>query len=145
MQTKFLLAGAVLAAGLAGWLFLRPGDTPQTASGQGASASAPVAAVTMPATLTDNARIGQRAFAAKCADCHGPDATGRDGLGPPLIHRIYEPSHHGDEAFQLAVVRGVRAHHWKFGDMAPVPGLSRADVGMIVAYIREVQRANGIQ
>ena len=28
--------------------------------------------------------------------------------------------------------------------MPPVKGLTRGDVAMIVAYIREVQRANGI-
>jgi len=39
---------------------------------------------------------------------------------------------------------GVRAHHWSFGNMPAVEGLTRADVKMIIAYIRELQRANGI-
>jgi len=38
---------------------------------------------------------------------------------------------------------GVR--HWRFGDMPPVEGLSRRDVAAIVAYVRELQRANGIR
>ena len=39
---------------------------------------------------------------------------------------------------------GVRAHHWYFGDMPAVEGLTRGDMTMIVAYIRELQRANDI-
>lgn len=48
-------------------------------------------------------------------------------------------------AFQMAVAQGVRAHHWPFGDMPPQAGLTREDVGNIVAYVRALQRANGIE
>ncbi len=70
-------------------------------------------------------------------------AAGSD-KGPPLIHVIYEPSHHADMAFVMAMRNGVRAHHWPFGDMAPVEGLSLADMEAIIAFVREVQVANGI-
>ena len=70
---------------------------------------------------------------------------GQEEVAPPLVHIIYEPGHHGDESFQRAVALGVRAHHWRFGNMAPVEGLTREDVALIVAYIRELQRANGIE
>ena len=60
------------------------------------------------------------------------------------MHKIYEPSHHGDESFQLAVAQGVRAKHWRFGNMAALEGLTRADVSAIIAYVRELQRVNGI-
>jgi hypothetical protein len=56
----------------------------------------------------------------------------------------YAPNHHGDEAFQRAVVAGVQPHHWNFGPMVPVEGLSRDDVSKIVAYVRSVQEAEGI-
>ncbi|MGR3452602.1 c-type cytochrome [Pseudooceanicola sp.] len=102
-------------------------------------------AITVPESLTPEATMGQRAFDATCAACHGENATGRRGFGPPLVHRIYEPSHHSDMAFQLAVQNGVRAHHWKFGDMPPQSGLTPSDVANIVAYVRELQRANGIE
>ncbi len=59
---------------------------------------------------------------------------------PPLVHKIYEPGHHADGAFLLAVSRGVRAHHWPFGDMPPVDGVSQEDVQKIVAYVRALQR-----
>ena len=95
--------------------------------------------------LSGNEALGETAFTAKCASCHGENAAGRNGMGPPLVHKIYEPSHHGDHAFLLAAQNGVRAHHWPFGDMAPVEGLTHSDVANIVAYVRALQRANGIQ
>ena len=100
--------------------------------------------VTVPETLSANAEIGKVAFEAKCAVCHGANAAGQDGVAPPLVHKIYEPSHHGDAAFLLAAKNGVRAHHWRFGNMPAVEGVTDADVKMIVAYVRELQRANGI-
>jgi hypothetical protein len=47
-------------------------------------------------------------------------------------------------SFQLAVQNGVRAHHWKYGNMPPVEGLTKGDVRGIIAYVRELQRENGI-
>jgi mono/diheme cytochrome c family protein len=98
--------------------------------------------VVMPA-LTTNALEGQDLFAANCASCHGANGSG-SGKGPPLIHIIYEPSHHGDAAFVMAMRQGVRAHHWQFGDMAPIEGLSVEDMQAIITFVREVQVANGI-
>ncbi len=100
--------------------------------------------VTVPETLSANAEIGKVVFEAKCAICHGENAAGQDGVAPPLVHKIYEPSHHGDAAFLLAAKNGVRAHHWRFGNMPPVEDVTDGDVKMIIAYVRELQRANGI-
>ena len=108
------------------------------------NATTALASVTLPDAFSPNAQIGQRVFEAKCAACHGINAVGQDGVAPPLVHKIYEPSHHGDESFQRAAVLGVRAHHWRFGDMPPVEGITPGDVTMIIAYVRELQRANGI-
>lgn len=141
MRRRAWLAGlaglAVLTTGGVG--YLRLADTPSPAA-PGAPAMVEVA---MPA-LSETAQAGQAAFSAHCAVCHGAQADGRLGLGPPLIHRIYEPGHHGDMAFRLAPLRGVRAHHWRFGDMPPVPGLQEDEMTAIIAFVREVQRANGI-
>jgi mono/diheme cytochrome c family protein len=87
---------------------------------------------------------GQELFATNCAVCHGPAADGSPA-GPPLVHEIYEPSHHSDEAFQVAVANGVQAHHWDFGPMPPIAGLDRDDVADITAWVREQQRAAGIE
>ena len=71
-------------------------------------------------------------------------AVGTD-VGPPLIHSVYEPNHHGDIAFQRAAKFGVRAHHWTFGNMPPVPEVDEAAVEKITAYVRWLQQAAGIQ
>lgn len=128
----FILAAVALAA-----LLARNGT--EASTGQAAPA-----AVVLPAAFSDQAKMGERVFNAVCAACHGAAAAGTD-VGPPLVHRIYEPSHHGDHAFEMAVANGVRAHHWTFGDMPPQPALTRADLNTVIAYIRELQRANGIE
>lgn len=98
----------------------------------------------LPVELSKVAQIGKIAFQSNCLACHGENAVGQKGVAPPLIHKIYEPSHHGDESFQRAVAVGVRAHHWKFGNMPSIEGLTRGDVKAIIAYVRELQEANGI-
>jgi mono/diheme cytochrome c family protein len=82
-------------------------------------------------------------FTANCAACHGRLAAGTD-VGPPLVHIYYEPGHHADIAFRRAVELGVRPHHWNFGPMPPVPGLSEAQIAAITAYLRWLQRQAGI-
>ncbi len=93
--------------------------------------------------LSSAAQMGRIAFDENCAACHGAKAAGSDN-GPPLVHKIYESSHHADFAFQMAAKGGVRAHHWRFGDMPPVPGVTEKQVEWIVTYVREIQRENGI-
>lgn len=110
----------------------------------GTKPNSALVSVTLPEQLSDNAIIGKRIFEAKCASCHGRNAAGQKGVAPPLIHKIYEPSHHGDESFQRAAALGVRAHHWPFGNMPPIDGLTRAKVSTIITYVRELQRTNGI-
>jgi mono/diheme cytochrome c family protein len=95
-----------------------------------------------PAAAVDPER-GAALFDANCAACHGPQASGTT-LGPPLVHEVYEPGHHSDEAFQLAVARGSPQHHWTFGPMPAIPGLDRQQVADITAYVRELQREAGI-
>ncbi len=87
---------------------------------------------------------GQEKFAANCAACHGARADGTPA-GPPLVHEIYEPSHHGDGSFLSAVQRGVEPHHWEFGAMPAIPGVDVEDVADIVAYVRSLQREAGIE
>lgn len=103
-----------------------------------------IAYVKVPAVFSPEAQMGERAFNAVCAVCHGANAGGINGTAPPLVHIFYESTHHGDAAFFAAAQNGVRAHHWQFGDMAPVTGLTKADIGNIVAYVRALQRENGI-
>ena len=143
MKSTIAIA-AILVAGGVGYAMWPA--APQTADSDTATTmeDGVLADVLLPEALSQNAQIGQLGFEAKCAACHGLNAAGQDGVAPPLVHIIYEPSHHGDEAFQRAAAMGVRGHHWPFGDMPPVEGVTRGDVTMIIAYIRELQRANGI-
>ena len=89
-------------------------------------------------------QVGETKFTANCAACHGKQAAGTDH-GPPLVHKIYEPNHHGDPAFQLAAANGVTAHHWEFGNMPKIEAVTPGDVDQIVKYVRWLQRQAGIQ
>lgn len=131
----------VLALGFVVWPATN--NSSQSSTDAGPSGSALVKVV-LPEEFSQNAQIGMNGFEAKCAVCHGANAAGQDGVAPPLIHIIYEPNHHGDESFQRAAVQGVPSHHWPFGNMPAVEGVTRSDVTMIIAYIRELQSANGI-
>lgn len=123
----------VAAAAVALYRVTGNGGGPQTVSAQ----------LVIP-ELGAQAQAGKALFDANCSTCHGANAAGTAEAGPPLVHRIYEPNHHGDIAFQLAAKQGVRAHHWSFGDMPPVPSVSEQDIDRIVAYVRTLQKANGI-
>ena len=87
---------------------------------------------------------GAELYAQACATCHGADLTGTD-KGPPFLDAIYRPGHHADPAFFLAAKRGARAHHWNFGDMPPVEGISDQQIDAIVAFVRTRQREAGIE
>lgn len=139
MPRRLLLLMCVVLIAAGGYfLFERSSDEPSVEQGQ-----AMVEVVIPPLDATT--KLGERLFNESCASCHGANAAGQQGIAPPLVHKIYEPGHHADGAFFLAVKQGVRAHHWPFGDMPPVEGLTQKDVERIVAYVRLLQKANGIQ
>lgn len=87
--------------------------------------------------------LGMKKFKASCAACHGEWAEGTE-QGPPLIHGFYKPSHHSDTAFYRAALTGVQAHHWQFGNMPPVEGITRKDMDRIIPYIRWLQKEKGV-
>ncbi len=93
--------------------------------------------------LSEAALAGEKLFVANCSACHGEKADGT-GQGPPLVHQIYEPGHHSNASFVIAVARGVRAHHWDFGNMPAVPSLEIDEIHQVICYVRELQLANGI-
>lgn len=87
---------------------------------------------------------GSDLYAASCAECHGADLRGTE-RGPSHLSFLYEPNHHGDGAFQVAVMAGVPQHHWDFGSMPPIGGLTDAEVEAIIAFVREQQRVEGFE
>jgi mono/diheme cytochrome c family protein len=101
-----------------------------------------LAQLTLPPTPAEH-REGDSLFAANCASCHGESGRG-SAQGPPLLHIIYEPSHHSDAAFVLAARTGVAAHHWRFGNMPPQPQVDSIALRKIIAYVRWAQREVGI-
>jgi len=136
----FIIAVIAMLAIGAGLWWQFSGDSAPTMTQQ---TGGPMVAVTLPESLTAVAQDGKILFERSCAACHGENAAGSD-KGPPLVHRIYEPNHHGDQAFLLAARNGVRSHHWQFGNMPPRPEVREPEVAAIVAYVRELQKANGI-
>ncbi len=99
---------------------------------------------TVPHLTQADLEEGERLFDRFCAACHGARASGTE-QGPPLVHRVYEPAHHGDYAFVRAVTTGVRAHHWSFGDMPPVEEIEPEQIIKVIGYIRLLQREAGIR
>jgi mono/diheme cytochrome c family protein len=82
---------------------------------------------------------GQLLYEKYCSSCHGLKLDGTD-QGPPLIHPYYKPSHHGDKSFYRAALQGVRQHHWNFGDMRPVEGMTPGKMDSLVPYVRYYQQ-----
>lgn len=107
----------------------------------GAHESAPTAVLA--GEHSETGLAGKKLFASNCTRCHGENAMGTN-QGPPLVHQIYEPGHHGNASFVIAVARGVRAHHWDFGNMPAIPELSIDEINQVICYVRELQLANDI-
>jgi mono/diheme cytochrome c family protein len=114
-----LLAGAVLSAGCGG--------------SDGGAGATPL-----------SSHPGAAPYAEHCASCHGADLRGT-GEGPSHLSVVYEPGHHPDWSFELAIREGVRAHHWPFGDMAPVDGITDEEIHAVIAYVRAVQEQEGFE
>lgn len=129
----------VIVAAVAAYALL---ERAPSSVGASSTTGQPETSVNHSALSADQSR-GRLAFNTMCAECHGRDALGGDG-GPPLVHKIYEPSHHADGAFYRAVQAGVQQHHWGFGNMPPQHEVSQAQVADIIDYVRAAQRQNGI-
>ncbi|MFC3674949.1 c-type cytochrome [Ferrovibrio xuzhouensis] len=130
LSTPIILA-VTLGAGFILWQSFRIKHTPASEAG-----------LVLP-RLSAQAAQGKIAFDGNCATCHGVNAAGT-GNGPPLVHNIYNPGHHADEAFYRAAAYGVRQHHWPFGNMPPQSQMTRQQMDDIILYVREMQLANGI-
>ncbi len=95
------------------------------------------------ATSSRSVEQGLVAFAGECARCHGRLAEGTE-RGPNLIHRDYRPGVRSDAQFRRAVREGLPARRG-YGAMPPAPGVSERSLDRMVTFLRELQRANGIQ
>lgn len=139
-RTIFASLAGLLAACLIGYLAY----SQRLAGGEDKDLGAPMVEVILP-DLGPDEKGGEAAFNTFCTECHGKNAGGRDGFGPPLVHEIYEPGHHADISFLYAPKVGVRAHHWSFGNMPTIPGITDEETALILKYVRALQVANGIE
>ena len=87
---------------------------------------------------------GAEVYTEACASCHGADLRGTD-KGPSMLSIVYEPNHHTDDSFRNAIANGAPQHHWPFGDMEPVEGLSNEDVEAVIAFVRGEQQRQGFE
>ena len=78
---------------------------------------------------------GQLLYETYRSSCHGLQLNGSD-KGPPLLHPYYKPSHHGDQSFYRAALQGAQQHHWEFGNMLPVEGMTAKKMDSLVPYVR---------
>lgn len=140
-KTILIGGGVVLLVALAAvwWSNTSSDDSTQAVN---TSATPPSESIIIP-ELSLTALNGEIAFNKNCAACHGKNAAGTD-QGPPLIHKFYKPSRHADFSFVIAAKNGVRSHHWRFGSMPPVEGITDEEIQSIIKFIREIQVANGI-
>jgi len=141
-------AGLILVGGFV-WFsqpVINAGPRPITSaahSGSDTQAGLVASSIVVP-QLSGLAQQGEAEFNENCAACHGVNLAGT-GQGPTLIHSLYRPNHHGDGAIASAAMNGARAHHWQFGDMPPVEGITPQKLTVIIAYIRAIQQANGVR
>ena len=97
-----------------------------------------------PAVAAEASGRGAEVYAASCASCHGVDLGGTD-KGPSHLSIVYEPNHHSDDSFRSAIANGAGQHHWGFGDMEPIEGLSDDDVEAVIAFVRSEQQRLGFE
>ncbi len=115
-----------------------------------ASSAPPAPTVTSdaPAPPTTAAALvvpdGAAVYQQYCAECHGADLRGTD-KGPSQLSIIYEPNHHGDFAYRVAIRDGTREHHWWFGDMPPVEGITDLEIEKVISFIRAEQERLGFE
>lgn len=110
----------------------------------GACGSPDAAAIAIPVQSAELVAAGQVIYERACSSCHGSDLRGTD-RGPSHLSAVYRPNHHSDAAFLLAVKVGVAEHHWRFGAMEPVPGLTDEDIAAVTAFVRDTQRTEGFE
>ena len=117
----------VFLLGVSGVLVACSESEPQTAAGGGA--------------LLDR---GAEVYETSCASCHGVELGGTD-KGPPHLSIVYEPNHHGDDSFRSAIANGAPQHHWEYGGMPAIEGLTDDDVEAVIAFVRAEQERQGFE
>jgi len=93
---------------------------------------------TEPSGTADGASV----YTQNCASCHGTDLRGTD-RGPSQLSIVYEPNHHSDDAYRAAIRNGAPQHHWTFGNMPAIQGITDDEIELVIEFIREQQETFG--
>ena len=117
------------------------GDSLAAQTAPASSTAAPSPAATVAALAVPEGAAVYQQF---CAECHGVDLRGTD-KGPSQLSIVYEPNHHGDYAYRVAIREGTREHHWWFGDMPPVEGITDLEIEQVIGFIRAEQQRLGFE
>ena len=83
-------------------------------------------------------KAGQNYYHRVCANCHGPDALGKQTRAPGLIDPEYFSENFSDEEMYKQIIEGsdkMRSQRSKVSD---------AEVAEIIKYLRYSQKAAGI-
>lgn len=95
--------------------------------------------------LSTLAQAGRVIINTQCKECHGVDGTGYSRNGPPLLHPMYRSEIYPDHHFKRVLREGRPQKNWRFGPMPAQPQLSDADMNGIIAFVREVHTATGVE
>ena len=143
-----LLTAAGAAVAFSAALAVACGTNVGDANDSSATEPAPMNTVSATAPTSTGAELaipdGAEVYRQFCAECHGVDLRGTD-KGPSQLSIVYEPNHHGDHAYRVAIRDGTREHHWWFGDMPPVEGISDLEIEKVISFIRAEQQRLGFE
>lgn len=97
----------------------------------------------VPLTQEQLVARGRQVYAGTCATCHG-DALKGSSMAPSLLQAPFAPDQTPDSAFANAIQNGVPQKRFAKGPMPAQPSVAPKDIPAVVAYVRSVQRDNGI-
>jgi mono/diheme cytochrome c family protein len=96
-----------------------------------------------PASGQAAAEAGRLAFTEFCIDCHGRLAEGTD-RGPDLIAPRFGRALYSDDAFRGARYNKETQHAHADAGAKGAPAFSEVEVDQVLAYVRSLQKARGI-
>ena len=86
---------------------------------------------------------GRSIYQSTCATCHGNGLKG-SSMAPSMVQAAFAPDQTPDSAFAAAIQNGVPQKRFTKGPMPAQPSVHPKDIPAVIAYVRSVQRENGI-
>ncbi len=112
---------ALAVAGRGSYVMTAAVNAPNVSDATPTPETAPLVEVAIPVTFTEQQAMGQIAFEANCAVCHGVNAAGRVWRGASVwFIRFMNRRTTVMRRFREQLHLGVQAHHWPIGNMAAI-------------------------